>query len=87
MACLTEYAYDKLSALTHSNGAPLLRIFGKHAHPDSAAVQGGVINFVVLKADGQAVGYVRVQHESAAAGFHIRTGSSCNPGVNPATQV
>jgi len=81
VSCLVEYAYDQLSALQHSNGRPVLKIYGKHTHPDRHKVQGGVINFSVLKPDGEPIGYVRVQHESAAAGFHIRTGASCNPGA------
>eukprot|EP00976_Prorocentrum_cordatum_P093055 1189212-Prorocentrum_minimum.AAC.2 len=31
--CLVEYAYDQLSALRHSNDRPVLRIYGKHDHP------------------------------------------------------
>jgi len=78
---LTEYAYDTMSSLRHSNGAPMLKIYGKHHMPNRHEVQGGVVNFTVLRANADPLGYVQVQLESAAAGFHIRTGTSCNPGA------
>jgi len=78
---LTEYAYDSLSALKHFNGKPLLNIFGNHHLPNRHDIQGGILNFNVMDSKGDPIGYTRVQKESAAAGFHIRTGSSCNPGA------
>lgn len=33
-ACLIAHLYREASCLLHSNGAPLLRISGKHAEPD-----------------------------------------------------
>lgn len=78
---LTRHAYSRLSALRHANGAPLLEIFGNHRHPSPRDVQGGIINFEVLDPAGEVVSYRLVEREAAAAGFHIRTGSHCNPGA------
>lgn len=36
-----------MSSLKHSNGAPMLAIFGKHGSSDARDVQGGIINFEV----------------------------------------
>lgn len=37
---LTRWAYEQLSGLRHSNGAPVVRVYGKHDQDDKA-VQGG----------------------------------------------
>jgi hypothetical protein len=39
---LTSWLYEALSKLKHSNGRPMLRIFGKHAHPNAAEVCHGL---------------------------------------------
>lgn len=40
---LREWTFSALSALRHSNGAPLLRIMGRHGAPDARSEQvGGV---------------------------------------------
>jgi hypothetical protein len=156
VASLTAYLYRGLSALRHSNGAPLVQVFGKHHLPNApqvnapwsrfvhshpplplpsaprcrpgasrpprhhtttttttpppppshhhhhhhttttttptatitpppppayAQVQGGILNFEVLAPSGQALSYKAFEKEAADAGFHVRTGSECNPGA------
>jgi molybdenum cofactor sulfurtransferase len=71
---LTRHAYERLAALKHTNGAPMLTIFGAHDHQEPEAVQGGIINFEVLDCDGELVSYRTVEKEAADAGFHIRAG-------------
>jgi molybdenum cofactor sulfurtransferase len=78
---LTLYTYEKMVALQHSNGNPVVRIFGKHNSENSFKTQGPVITFDVLNFDGSAVGYNHVQRASAQANIHIRTGCHCNPGA------
>lgn len=39
VATLTEYLYDRMSNLRHSNGAPMVQIFGKHHFPNSRQVR------------------------------------------------
>jgi molybdenum cofactor sulfurtransferase len=44
VATMTEYLYDRMSNLRHSNGKPMLQIFGKHHFQNSREVrtrQGG----------------------------------------------
>lgn len=81
VAALTDYLYAELSTLRHSNGAPMLQIFGKHGQAEGHAVQGGIVNFEVLRPDGTVLSYKTFEREAAAAGFHVRTGSECNPGA------
>jgi hypothetical protein len=38
VASLTGYMFRALSALRHSNGAPMLKIFGKHHLPNASQV-------------------------------------------------
>jgi molybdenum cofactor sulfurtransferase len=54
---LTQWTYAELAGLQHSNGAPILQIFGKHTTPNNASVQGGILNFEVLRPDGSLHSY------------------------------
>lgn len=38
VASMTEYLYDRMSNLRHSNGKPMLQIFGKHHFQNSREV-------------------------------------------------
>jgi selenocysteine lyase/cysteine desulfurase len=78
---LTRYLYSELASLKHTNGRPMLEIFGKHAQPDSMQVQGGILNFELLKPNGGVFSYKTFEREAADAGFHVRTGAACNPGA------
>ena len=37
VSAVGEYLYDELAKLRHSNGAPLVRVFGKHAQANRQA--------------------------------------------------
>jgi hypothetical protein len=39
VASMTEYLYNRMSDLRHSNGKPMLQIFGKHHFPNSREVR------------------------------------------------
>lgn len=79
VSSLQEWTYAALTALRHSNGAPLLRIFGKHA--DAPAEQSGIFQFLVLRADGSVVATEDVEVTAGAAGVQLRSGCHCNPGL------
>lgn len=81
VACLTQWLYSRMKACAHSNQAPMFHIFGKHGAPNVSEVQGGIVNFELLQPDGSIFSYRTFQKESADAGFHLRTGSECNPGA------
>lgn len=78
---ITDYLYNQLSNLQHSNGRPMLRVFGKHHYPNAREVQGGILNFEMLRPDGSVFSYKTFEREAAEAGFHVRTGAECNPGA------
>ncbi|KAG1671558.1 hypothetical protein FOA52_011280 [Chlamydomonas sp. UWO 241] len=78
---LARWAYQRLSSIKHSNGTPVLEIYGKHTSPDVYAVQGPIINFNPLLTNGRSLSYKTFELEAAVAGFHVRTGTECNPGA------
>jgi molybdenum cofactor sulfurtransferase len=83
---LSSWLYSQLASLKHSNGTPLLQIYGKHAQHQQQQQQGGVVvqgaifNFQVRGADGSPLSFSRVEREAAAAGLDLRSGCVCNPG-------
>ncbi|CAG9464717.1 unnamed protein product [Pedinophyceae sp. YPF-701] len=81
VTCLAEWLHGAMRGLKHRNGAPLVRMFGRHGDADARDTQGAVLNFVVLGNDGMAVPYKRVEDLAAQQGFHVRTGCECNPGA------
>ncbi len=56
----------------------MLRIFG--AHDRGEAVQSGLFQFLVLRANGSAHAAPQVQSDASDAGLHLRAGCHCNPG-------
>lgn len=77
VACLTGWTLDRLTALRHGNGRPLVRLYG----PAGTSRRGGTVAFNFLDPDGVMVDERLVARESAAAGFSLRTGCFCNPGA------
>ena len=74
---LTGWTLDRLTALRHVNGAPLVRVYG----PVTTQARGGTVTFNVLTPDGGLVDERVVAVESAAARISLRTGCFCNPGA------
>lgn len=75
--CLTGWFLDRLRQLEHSDGTPMVRIYG----PTDSKARGGTIAFNFLDAAGNVVDERLVASESAAAKISLRTGCFCNPGV------
>lgn len=74
---LTGWLLERLTALRHRTGAPLVRIYG----PATNERRGGTISFNFLHPDGTVVDERLVAAESTAAGLSLRTGCFCNPGA------
>ncbi|MFG3291747.1 aminotransferase class V-fold PLP-dependent enzyme [Streptomyces sp. NPDC048179] len=75
---LTDRLLTGLRTLRHSDGSPLIRVYG----PDRAdAARGGTVALNVLGADGRIVDERVVTRDSAARGISLRTGCFCNPGA------
>jgi selenocysteine lyase/cysteine desulfurase len=76
--CLTGWLIDRLAALRHSNGEPMVRIYG----PASTRDRGGTVAFNLLDPRGAIVDERGVARATTAAGISIRTGCHCNPGAS-----
>jgi selenocysteine lyase/cysteine desulfurase len=75
--CLTGWFLDRLRRLEHSDGSPMIRIYG----PTDTKARGGTIAFNFLDATGNVVDERLVAAESAVARISLRTGCFCNAGV------
>ena len=70
----------RLKALKHSNGAPMLKLNGKHYDSSVPSRQSAIANFQILKPNGTLFSYRTAARALTAAGFNIRDGCMCNPG-------
>jgi selenocysteine lyase/cysteine desulfurase len=75
--CLTGWLLGQLYALRHSNGRPLVRIYG----PVSIEMRGGTIALNLYDQDGHLVDYRRVEELAGEQRISLRIGCFCNPGV------
>lgn len=73
---LTGWLLEMLTALTHSNGAPLVHIYG----PTVPTARGGTIAFTLRDPHGEDFDFRRVEAAAAARNISLRTGCFCNPG-------
>jgi len=73
---LTADLIERLTALRHSNGAALARIYG----PRSAIRRGGTVTFNMYDQHGRAIDHRDVEARANAANISLRTGCFCNPG-------
>ena len=75
--CLTGWFLDRLRSLEHSDGTPMVRIYG----PTDTKARGGTVAFNFLDAAGNLFHERLVAAESAAARISLRTGCFSNPGA------
>lgn len=84
---LGQYLYLQLSSLKHSNGMPIVRVFGRWAEQEDirkkgvAEVQGPTINFQLLNPSSDVLSYKHAEQLLSNEGLHIRSGCTCNPGA------
>lgn len=74
--CLTGWFLERLLDLQHSDGSPMIRVYG----PSNTSMRGGNVAFNFLDAAGMVVDERLVARESAVARISLRTGCFCNPG-------
>jgi len=77
VTCLTGWLLDQMTALTHSNGTPMVQIFG----PTNLQERGGTIAFSIDDPQGIRLDYRRVEALANRANISLRTGCFCNPGT------
>jgi molybdenum cofactor sulfurtransferase len=73
---LTGRLIDRLVALQHRNGAPLVRMYG----PRSTDRRGSTVTFNFYGSDGTPVDHRIVEQRANTAHISLRTGCFCNPG-------
>lgn len=80
-AKLGKLLFDGLSALQHSNGTNLCRIYKDEAAVyGDPTVQGATVAFNVQSQDGNLVGFEEVEEAANKKDIYVRSGSLCNPG-------
>jgi selenocysteine lyase/cysteine desulfurase len=76
VSCLTGWLLDELTKLHHTNGLPLVRIYG----PTDTYQRGGTITFNLYDSQGHFIDHRLVEHHANQANISLRTGCFCNPG-------
>ncbi|MEI7988877.1 MAG: aminotransferase class V-fold PLP-dependent enzyme [Chloroflexota bacterium] len=76
VTCLTQYLLDELLRLRHSNGAPLVRIYG----PANIDMRGGTVTFNFYDPNRHFIDHRRVEARANEHNISLRTGCFCNPG-------
>jgi molybdenum cofactor sulfurtransferase len=75
--CLTDWLITQLLALTHSNGKPMVRLYG----PANMVMRGGTVTMNFYDTHGHLLDYRRVEELAGEAHISLRTGCFCNPGA------
>ncbi len=74
---LTEWLIDRLLNLRHSNGAPVIHLYG----PPNGEARGGTVAFNFYDPQGRLFDYRVVEERAASFYISLRTGCFCNPGA------
>ncbi len=74
--CLAQWLIGELESLHHSNGLPLVRIYG----PEAQGPRGGTVTMNFYDAEGEVIDHARIEEMASRERISIRTGCFCNPG-------
>ena len=77
---LARYFFDKLRSLRHRNGRPAATIYSSTDYSDRER-QGPVVNFNLLKEDGNCYGCAAFRRLAETRRIALRTGCFCNVGA------
>ncbi len=80
--CLTGWMLDELLALRHSNGRPMVRIYG----PETTKARGGTVSLNLYDPHESLLDYRRVEELAGQQGISLRTGCFCNPGAGESAE-
>ena len=75
---LASYLFSQMNVLKHSNGKPLVRIFG----PQDRKNCGGNMIFVLLDTEGKRFSVEEIEESANREKISLRTGCFCNPGID-----
>ena len=76
VAALTGWLLGEMGRLSHSNGEPMVRIFG----PADMCERGCTVAFYLLAPDGSIYDVHRMEEFAGRERISLRTGCFCNPG-------
>ncbi|MBK8782268.1 MAG: aminotransferase class V-fold PLP-dependent enzyme [Anaerolineales bacterium] len=74
---LTGWMLENLTTMKHSNGEPLVRLFG----PTSSEGRGGAVTVNFYDKNGKAFDHRFIESEANKVNISLRTGCFCNPGA------
>ena len=74
---LTGWLLDNLSSMKHSNGVPLVRVYG----PTTMEARGGAVTVNFYDRDDQALDHRFIEQQANELNISLRTGCFCNPGA------
>ncbi|MGD9372543.1 MAG: aminotransferase class V-fold PLP-dependent enzyme [Desulfobacterales bacterium] len=75
--CLTGWMLENLLSLQHSNGKPMVRLYG----PTDTEMRGGTVTLNFYDPDERLLDYRRIEELANEKGISLRTGCFCNPGA------
>lgn len=76
VSCLTRWLIDRLLGLRHSNGLPVVKLYG----PATMEGRGGTVTVNFYDRNGKVIDHRLVEREAIQRKISIRTGCFCNPG-------
>jgi molybdenum cofactor sulfurtransferase len=77
---LAGWMLDQLMELRHSNGRPLIRLYG----PTTTEMRGATITINFFDPDNKLISFQQVESEANEYKISLRTGCFCNPGAGEA---
>ena len=77
VACLTGWLIGQLLALRHSNGQPVVQLYG----PPNTCHRGGTVQVNFFYPDGRMIDCLAVERLANEARISLRAGCHCNPGA------
>lgn len=75
--CLAGWLLDELTAMKHSTGEPLVRVYG----PTDTHSRGGAVTVNFFDRDGHLIDHRLVERQANQVNISLRTGCFCNPGA------
>lgn len=75
--CLTGWLLDNLTAMRHSTGVPLVRVYG----PTDTEARGGAVTVNFFDREGRAIDHRSIEEQANRVNISLRTGCFCNPGA------
>ena len=75
--CLTGWLLDNLTAMKHSSGVPLARVYG----PLDTIKRGGAVTANFFDKHGSPIDHRSIEVQAGRSNISLRTGCFCNPGA------